>query len=76
MVGGCYACAGRLPEAAQTAAGACAELGPCAAGARVRYCEADEDHADWPRAAAQAFRFLGAPAASTQTSTSTTSRSS
>jgi polyhydroxybutyrate depolymerase len=67
----CFACPGRLPSAEQMPADDCADLGPCAAGGRVRYCEADEAHATWPRAAADPFRFLGAPTA-TQTTASTT----
>lgn len=73
----CFACQGRLPPSDQMPNDRCVDLGPCAAGGHVRYCEADEDHASWPRVAAHPFRFFSASAVKLVHATlSTTSRRS
>ena len=72
----CFGCRGALPAADRMPADSCVDLGPCAAGGRVRYCEAHEGHAAWPRVAAHPLRFFDSPPASIPPPLSLTSRSS
>lgn len=54
----CWRCTG---DAQAVAAGRCAELGPCANGARLRYCHATQGHLAWPRETAALFDWISGP---------------